>query len=261
MLIPALVWILTAPAASRSYGENLMIIQSIRQIQHEKIHCDHQSNDYFGYVKGSIPVLISAPHGAKHYRTCKKFWKAEDAYTSALAIELGRLTGAHVLYLKNKAPEDPNNDVHTKYKDFLARVARDNGIKFVIDLHGAGADRPFKVDVGTMSNRNGMSSCPTFRSDIISAFRNFEDHLFNRRFRARGPGTITYFAKHTLGIEAAQIEINARYRMIESDNQADQQNIITLTNCLQSMILQVNQRIQSASRFSDMLDPGPVKKA
>src|SRR5512138_3629410 len=74
-------------------------LRNMRKTEFQDIQCNKLSRDYFGYNKGSIPILISAPHGAKHYRTEEGRWKSEDAYTSSLAIELGRMTGAHVLYL------------------------------------------------------------------------------------------------------------------------------------------------------------------
>ena len=245
LLIPAMLLAMVAgPGASKGYGQDLML-KNIRLIEKSEIRCNILSDDYFGYTKGDIPILISAPHGAKHYRTREKFWKAEDAYTSAIAIELGRLTGAHVLYLKNRAPEDPNNDAHTRYKDFLASVVKENGIKFIIDLHGSSADRPFKIDVGILEDSAAKSSCPTFRMVIANALRNFEASPFNQHFRAADAATITSFAKHTLGIEAAQIEINARYRMVESDRLADERNLIDLMNCLQALIVDINQRVRS----------------
>lgn len=238
------------------------MINRIMKIELNEIQRDRLSPDYFGYIEGSIPILISAPHGAVHYRSAEQRWKAADAYTSAIAIELGRLTGAHVLYLKNKSPEDPNNDLRSKYKDFLSRVVMEKGIKFIADLHGAGADRPFKVDIGILDDRIEESSCPTFRSDIQNAFRTFEERPFNRIFKAGTPGTITYFAKHSLKIEAAQIEINARCRPINARRGAvgaAERDILRLMNCLQTMVVDINRRI-SSSKSPHTLSQSIVKK-
>ncbi len=106
-------------------GEEQMcaILREIRQIEFNQINYDEPSPDYFGYIQGHIPILISAPHGAKHFRTKEARWKEEDAYTASLAIKLGELTGARVTYVKNRAGEDPNNDVHTRYKDRMKQAA------------------------------------------------------------------------------------------------------------------------------------------
>ncbi len=205
---------------SVSPGDCSNIVCDIRSIEHNDIHRNQAAEPYFAYIPGNIPILISAPHGAKHFRTKENRWKAEDAYTSALAIELGRLTGAHVLYLKNKAFEDPNNDEHTQYKDFLAKVVRENGIRFVMDLHGSAGDRPYKIDVGILDDRPGRNSCPTFRAVFEKVLGDFDQGIFNKRFRADDPCTITSFARNTLGIESAQIEINAHYRVVEDGSSA-----------------------------------------
>ncbi len=236
------------------------IVDGIRQIELSDIHPDRQRTEYFEYVKGRIPVLISAPHGAKHYRASQSCWKAEDAYTSSLAIKLGQLTGAHVIYVKNKTAEDPNNDLASRYKDFLAQVVKENGIRFLIDLHGASRNRPFKIDVGTISNDPDKSSCPTFKPIIEQAFRGFDEEIFNKRFPAGGPGTITYFARNSLGIEAAQFEINALYRVIESRSdpslKGDEQGVLDLVGRMWGMITDINKRISSGSlRHEGKPDP------
>ena len=227
------------------------VIENIKKIESGEIRCNKQSANYFGYVKGTIPILISAPHGAKHYRTLQHRWKAEDAYTSSLAKELGSLTGAYVIYLKNKAGEDPNNDIRTRYKDFLRKIVAENGIKFVIDLHGAGWDEPFKVDVGTLGDDPGTCSCPTYRTIIQQAFLGFDDHIFNKKFRAEGCATITSFARNDLGIEAAQVEINARYRIIQSKLdpliKANEEDVLDLFGRLQRVILDVNATMAKGS--------------
>ncbi len=137
--------------------------------------------------RAQIPILISAPHGAKHYRRGdgKGHWKKEDAYTSSLAIALGQLTGAHVLYAKYKAGEDPNSDPACGYKDFLRKAVHEHNIRFVIDLHGAGSSQPFKIDVGTITDFPEECSCPTFRPIIEKALQGFEEHAFNKHFSGR----------------------------------------------------------------------------
>lgn len=234
-------------------GEEHMsgILREIRQIEFNQINYDEPSPDYFGYIKGHIPILISAPHGAKHFRTKEDRWKDEDAYTASLAIKLGEMTGAHVMYVKNRAGEDPNNDIHTRYKDRLKQVVGQNHIKFVLDLHGAGRRQPFKVDVGIMSNDTQKSSCPTFKGIIAQVFAGYEPQIFNQRFRARGPGTVTCYARKTLGVESAQVEINAKCRIVESKTsgyKADCSEVEDLLNRLAQLILAINHHIANSSK-------------
>jgi len=191
------------------------VIEDIRQIEYNEIKYNVESTDYYGFLKGTIPILISAPHGAPHYRTRETRWKGEDEYTSSLAIKLGQLTGAHVIYVKNKTREDPNNDPRSKYKSAVAKAIKDYNIQFLLDLHGSDEGRPFKVDIGIIREDTKKSSCPTFKDTIREAFSDFEVRLFNKKFCASDTCTLTFFARNELGIEGAQVEINAKYRSVE----------------------------------------------
>lgn len=229
-------------------GESMDTIAELRQIEHDNIRVDVQSNDYFGYIKGNIPILISAPHGAKHYRARENRWKAQDSYTSALAIKLGRLTGAHVIYTKNKTLEDPNNDLKCRYKDFLAKAVKDNNIKFIMDLHGAGCARTFKIDVGILDGRAGKSSCPTFMPIIEKDLQDFDRGVFNKRFRARDAATITCFAWKRLRVEAAQFEVHAGYRNIGRSgaySREDSARINEILGRLTRVVSDINGKISS----------------
>ena len=50
-----------------------LILKAIRAIEFEQIQYHSKSDDYFGIIEGSIPVLLSAPHGATHLRDGR--WK------------------------------------------------------------------------------------------------------------------------------------------------------------------------------------------
>lgn len=254
LVAAALLFVLPAQSAGGSEQTSNAVLENMRRTEFTLIDYDREADPYYGYVQGTIPILISAPHGAKHYRTKEHRWKEEDAYTSSLAVELGRLTGAHVLFLKNRAPEDPNNDAGTRYKEFLKKVVEERRIKFVLDLHGAARMQPFKIDVGILKPGEAIS-CPTYKPIIHSVFRGFQPEMFNRRFTANGSGTITCFARRTLGIEAAQVEINARYRIVESKStgyRADGKEVLGLVEMLRTMILEIDRAISaSASSGSD----------
>lgn len=233
------------------------IVEDIRQIEFNEIEYNIPSPDYFRFIEGRIPVLISAPHGAMHFRKRGNRWKGEDEYTAALAIKLGQLTGAHVMYVRNKAAEDPNNDLKSKYKSAVARAVKEHNIKFILDLHGSDEKRPFKVDIGILNSEPGKSSCPTFKETIQEVLSDFEPECFNKRFSANGAGTLTYFARKELGIEAAQVEINARYRIVERKPdsakarsgikphfKADKKDVLDLVARLEKVIREIDRQIK-----------------
>ena len=242
----AMLFFLPPRAARGEPGEaGASLLEEMRRIEFTSISYDKEAFPYYGYMKGSIPILISAPHGAKHFRASDGTWKAEDAYTASLAIVLGRLTGAHVLYVKNKTREDPNNDRTGAYKEFLKKAVKENRIRFVLDLHGSAASKP-KVDVGIIETSPSRCSCPSFRDILEGAFSDLEPGVFNRRFAARGAGTVTCFARNDLGIEAAQIEISRNYRIVESRStgfKADPRNVLDMIERLRKAILAINEKM------------------
>jgi hypothetical protein len=233
------------------------IMEDIRKIEFEEIKYDEESADYYRFVEGKIPILISAPHGAQHFRRRENRWKGEDEYTASLAIKLGQLTGAHVIYVKNKTREDPNNDPTSKYKSAVAKAVKDYHIKFLLDLHGSDEGRPFKVDIGTINEETGKSSCPTYKETIQEVLSDFEAKIFNKKFCANDTCTMTFFARNELGIEAAQVEINAKYRIVERklDStkakkgvkphfKADEKDVLDLVTKLEQMVHGIDQKIR-----------------
>lgn len=233
------------------------ILADIRDIEFNRIHYNKESEDYFEIVEGIIPVLLSAPHGAKHLRN--GVWKGEDEYTSSLAMKLGELTGAHVIFVKNKTQEDPNYLTSTRYKDAIQKLVDRKGIKFLADLHGADIMRNYKINIGIIDIDNVEAcSCPTLKPIIQESLRDFQETLFNLdTFTAGSPGTVTYFARHTCDIEAAQFEINAKYRIVERKPdssqamngvepyfKAEQKNVLELLTCLREMIRRIRGKIE-----------------
>ena len=236
------------------------ILEDIKRIEYDEIEYGNESLEYYRFIRGKIPILISAPHGAPHFRRKLHRWIGEDEYTSSLAIVLGQLTGAHVIYVKNKTREDPNNDPQSKYKMAVARAVKDYHIQFLLDLHGSDEGRPYKIDVGITHDEARRSSCPTFKETIQEAFSDFQPEIFNQRFCAKDTCTLTSFAKNELGIEAAQVEINAKYRIVERKPdsfkakrgiapcfQANPQDVLDLIARLERMIEGINQRIEEGT--------------
>jgi hypothetical protein len=227
-------------------------LKEIKKIEFEKIDYQKESSDYFDINLGKIPILISAPHGAKHLRYGK--WKEEDEYTASIAIKLAKLTDAHVIYVKNATKEDPNYDLKSEYKEAIEKAVKNHGIKFIADLHGARNDRDFKVSVGIINDDKNSCSCPTYKEIIQKSFEPFQKDIFNLGgLNTSTEGTITYFAKNSLQIEAAQFEINGKYRIIERkpdsskaiagtepDFKADKKVVLEMIITLRKMIESIN---------------------
>ena len=179
----------------------------------------------FRYLPGRRAVLLSAPHGARHWR--EGGWKGEDEYTAALAYVLAEETGAHALYTVRRIRPDPNFVDESAYKQTLARLLREHDIELVLDLHGARRGRDFGLELGTMSG----ATCPDYESIIVrhlewqgfvrnhrrSLDRLWVNHLFKGGARQR---TVTRFVWEQCGVNAAQIEINAYLRVVHRKSDA-----------------------------------------
>ena len=236
------------------------LIEELRELEFNKIHYGQDNANFFESVEGSAPILISAPHGARHLR--KNKWKEEDEYTASLAIKLAEDTGAHVICVIHRTREDPNYMMPSTYKESVKEIIRNHGIAFLLDIHGASKKRPFKVCVGTRYDRLERSSCPTFKALIEASLQDFQEQpIFNRQyFRATKDETVTSFARNVCGIESAQIEINARYRIVERKPdsakalsgeepffRAEERDILELYCHLKKMVLRIKEKIQNGT--------------
>jgi len=231
------------------------LLEEIKEIENTRIHYDKEDKEYFEFRKGKIPILISAPHGARHWRDNN--WKEEDEYTSSIAIKLAEQTGAYVIFVKNATREDPNYIEENRYKEAVSEVIKKYEIKFLLDLHGANKRRNFKVSVGIIDNDIEKCSCPTFKEIIQRAFSVFQDEIYNLDgLTASHPGTITCFARNRLGIEAAQIEINAKFRIVdrkpesakakkgeEPNYMAKEKNVLEFIKVMERVITEINRKI------------------
>ncbi len=185
---------------------------------HYQEYADDDQPEYV-HIKGNMPILLSAPHGAVHTRDGEN--KEEDEYTAGLARLIGNRTGAHVIYARRKSRTDPNADPAAPYKQALQQIIQENDIRFVLDLHGANMDRNFGIALGTL---HGKSCSGPEKQIIVSAFEKYGisetgsglSRLDNNNQLA-GVGNanrepIVKFCNRN-SIPAAQIEINAWLRV------------------------------------------------
>jgi len=236
------------------------LLKSIIKIEFEQISYRDESERYFRFVEGSIPILLSAPHGARHKRNGA--WKGEDEYTASLAVKLAEMTKAHVIYVNNQTQEDPNATSTSAYKEKIKEIIKDFDIRFLADIHGANSNRNFIICAGIINEHPEKCSCPTFKPVIQDALGDFQSPLFNLEgLCAANPKRVTYFARHECGIESAQFEINADYRIIQRkpdstyalngmdlDFRADEQKVEELLYYMNKMIISLA-RISGSGRF------------
>ena len=192
-------------------------------------HYNKIKEDKFEILKGSCPVMISAPHSLNHYRNGKI--KKADTYTGAFLLYLHEKLGVHGIYSTNTSCSDPNsdNEEQSEYKKTLKKYILDNNIKFLLDIHGSDKKHDFLFDMGTDSGKTLKGREYLEKLMILSAqqkFRNYTENEIimnkeiissNRRFRASGINTVTNYIYRNCGIPAIQLEISKLCRNTGSD--------------------------------------------
>ena len=176
--------------------------------------------------KGTLPILISAPHVLKH--NARGRIKLGEPFTKAIALYLNKYFNTHV-FINNKSlkddPEytDPNSANKHIYTDKLKEYIHKYNIGLVLDLHGAKESRDFDVDIGTL---NGISADKDTVKTLVKSFnkKDISNVKLNSMFKG---GKITQIICNDTNTDIIQLELNARKRM----------NIRKLEKVISSLIL------------------------
>lgn len=168
------------------------------------------------FLRGEIPVLVTAPHATTHVRV--KMTKSYELYTGALSVILHSLTGAHALYTHRASQIDPNYYDESPFKNRLQAVLKEHGIRFVLDIHGTGSQRLHDVFPGVGTEREFLMGKDFYLNKLQQAAELSNVFLGSLDvFPAARQLTVTKFAATKLGVPAMQIEINRRLRQPEGN--------------------------------------------
>jgi hypothetical protein len=175
-----------------------------------------------GIKRGTAPILITAPHAARHWRDGD--WKQEDEYTTAIGDLLHHLLGAHFIYARYQLNPDPHDDGDDNvFKQTIGQFVQSTPVRLALDLHGARGDRDFAVALGTIGGR----TFAPYEPGLIAAFaaHGFTpdaatslDRLALNLPRYMGGAvlpTVTRYLWEQHCIPAAQIELTAWLRVVQ----------------------------------------------
>lgn len=177
--------------------------------------------------QGKVPIMLSAPHAINHYRNGEI--KCADLYTGGIAYYLHKKCGCHLIYLSSYSEVDPNfdNAENCEYKCALGKYINENGIKFLIDLHGSKAEHGFAIEMGTIDDNNSSLKGYNFLINLFKMIFDVElgEYLIidkktiqkNIVFSVSNPNTVTNYISQVVGIPSIQIEINKLYRDINNE--------------------------------------------
>lgn len=180
----------------------------------------------FVTIEKDSPVLLSAPHGAITFRkTEKEMWHDEDDYTAGMALLLSELCNVTVIAnIWQTVDSDPNYHFEHAclYKQKVRQLVENNGIKWVIDLHGSKKDSEKMgenqlVDLGTRKAEKSL------KPELVGFFKNKINEKLKGENLVNENGfpaletqkfmSMTAFCHHVLGIEAVQVEMKPQIRI------------------------------------------------
>jgi hypothetical protein len=164
----------------------------------------------FIILEGRIPVLVSAPHSVRQVREGKI--KRSDENTGSLAFLLNRETSCHTIAVKKLYGGDPNWDERCLYKERLRGLVEANGIRLVLDLHGAARESEFDIDLGTINGESLVGDKVAVNILKESFQAEGIGRIADNVFTAKAQHTVTRFCSEELGVPSIQLEINHRYR-------------------------------------------------
>lgn len=159
------------------------------------------------FEKGSIPILLSAPHTVNFLKEDGNF-KMREGYTKAIVKYLAQKTGAFILIKENSDGIDPNKPEMENYKRQLLEVIKNYQIQLVLDIHGAASHHDFALEIGSL---DGVSAKPQTVESLKNALKNqgIAPVAENNPFKGGG---ITKSVHNNTKIEVLQLEINRNYR-------------------------------------------------
>ena len=108
------------------------------------------------YVAGTLPVLISAPHGVSQVRLGK--FKVAEIGSLTTALFLKKITNSHLIAKTQNNNDDANFDDESQYKNHIKEIIKSKSIKFILDFHGLAAHRVCDVNIGTHLGDNILSN-------------------------------------------------------------------------------------------------------
>lgn len=183
-------------------------------------------DDYI-IIKGSIPILFTAPHTMEQLKEDGSI-KFSETYTKAISLYLNKHYNVSSMVKIKDTGLDSNRDNRDEFKTNLLRFIKDNDIKLVIDLHGSNIKRDFDIEFGTLNNLSADYSTIKELEDsfVKNGIKNIKH---NDPFKG---GAITEYVHSLDNVDIIQVEINGRFR--------DKDNIDNLEKVIKSFIDFIN---------------------
>lgn len=182
----------------------------------------YEANDFNGIsdtelnykiIIGQVPILLSAPHTVRQLRDGEM--KERDGMTGGLAEYLCEQFGLWGVIRTWNAADDPNygRDARSEnYRCEVARLVREQGIKWMIDLHGCRNKYGFDLDIGVNDGRNLACTLGEVRELAECWRKSGLDVRVDEQFQAHGDQAVSNYVHRATGANCLQIEASSTIR-------------------------------------------------
>ncbi|PKN02708.1 hypothetical protein CVU76_01585 [Candidatus Dojkabacteria bacterium HGW-Dojkabacteria-1] len=171
------------------------------------------SKNYFKIIKGTNPILLSAPHVFSHKRpSLTPSYKLGEPWTDDIVYEICANTGAWGIVLTQETDTDPNYIPlkRNPYKQEITKIVQENKIIKFLDFHGLRNES--EIDVGIYYPtrfQNSILLAETVSKALGKGkLRGINSCIF--RFEDNGQETLGEYVATKLRVPSIQLEI-ARY--------------------------------------------------
>lgn len=164
-------------------------------------------------IKGTLPILISAPHVFSHRRPSLMLsYKIGEDSTDDIVQNICFNTGAWGIYQKEETTYDPNYHrlEENPYKQEVKKIIEENKIKFFIDIHGLSEEHEYDLAIYYPSK---FSNSIKLANDVYKSIdkKNLKGiNVCILRFRDDDQETLGEFVASQLRVPSIQLEI-AKY--------------------------------------------------
>ena len=172
--------------------------------------------DNFMIIEGKLPILLSAPHAVKHFRSGKE--KQDDTSTGPLVEIICQKCGTYGIIRTFNKMDDPNFDdtgLGLKYKNTIVELVKEKEIKYLLDIHACSDEHGFDINIGTNDGKNINND--NFLEIIKNEFEKIGKVEVDKMFKASGENTVCNYVHRNAGISCFQIEISASLRWKTKD--------------------------------------------
>jgi hypothetical protein len=172
-----------------------------------------EGNEYTKVIKGTVPVLLSAPHIYSHRRPSLTLsYKWGEKFTDRIVEEICANTGAWGVIQTQETSFDPNYHKldENPYKQVVTDIVQNDGIKKFIDIHGLNDECQYDLGIYYQSKFFNSISLANDVVDAVDKGRLKGLTACILRFKEDTQEELGEYVASKLRVPSVQLEI-ARY--------------------------------------------------